>query len=117
MWVGWLIVLNGIVPLFFLQHTEAYVILAVFMLAGLIGSMVFAWRGFTRLMGLMHVVWLPMLVFLSVRLASIPTGSRLNLWIRSILLCNGCSLIIDITDVVRYALGDRDAQIVLKDGG
>ena len=113
-WVGWLIILNGVLPFFFLQHLEAYVILVVFLLAGLIGTMLFKWRGFTRLMGLMHFVWFPLIFFLHPRLTFIPTDSWLSVWIRLTMLCNQCSLVIDVVDVIRYVLGDRGVQIVLE---
>ncbi|MCP4398094.1 MAG: hypothetical protein GY801_12455 [bacterium] len=116
-WVGWLMVLNGIMPFFFLPHQEAYAILLLFLLAGLIGGQLFKRYGFTRLMGLMHFVWFPLIFFLDARLAFIPIGSCLSIWIHLTLLCNQCSLVIDVIDVSRYALGERGVQIVLEDEG
>jgi CBS domain-containing protein len=33
-------------------------------------------------------------------------------WILAVLVVNGVSVVIDVTDVARYCLGDRDPQVM-----
>ena len=63
--------------------------------------------GFTRILGLGHLPWLPLLAWLVFRLESIPAEDVFGLWIRGVLLINSVSLLLDVADVVRYAIGDR----------
>ena len=71
-WVAVLVAANGLGSLFFLGRLEAQVVL----ISMLVGGMLMTWLtgrfGFTRIVGLGHVVWLPMLVFLVGRLGEIP---------------------------------------------
>lgn len=63
--------------------------------------------GFTRILGLGRLPWLPLLVWLAFRLENIPAEDVFGLWIRGVMLINSVSLLLDGADVVRYASGDR----------
>ncbi|MEE9211920.1 MAG: hypothetical protein V3U29_04625, partial [Phycisphaeraceae bacterium] len=67
--------------------------------------------GFTRLLGLGHVLWVPMLWFLWGRLGQIPADEAFGLWIRVLMILNAISLVIDAVDVIRYITGDRKATV------
>ena len=67
--------------------------------------------GFSRILGLGHILWVPLVVFLFVRLGSIPADDAFGIWIRVLLLLNGISLVIDTKDVVRYLGGDRKETV------
>jgi len=41
----------------------------------------------------------------------VPSGLFRN-WILAVLVVDGISVVIDVTDVARYLLGDRDPQVV-----
>ena len=110
-WTGMLVAANGIVPLFFLGRGEARVVLLSFLvsLALMVGTS--EKFGFTRLLGLAHVVWLPLIVYLWARMGAHPAVEAFGAWIRLVMLLNTAALIMDAADVVRYLRGDR-AEIV-----
>ncbi len=111
LWVGLLIAFNGILPLAFIAHRAAQLVLVVFMLGGLLMVALTAASGFTRLLGLGHVLWIPLVGYLFWNLSDFPTNEPLGWWIRGLLVVNSISLLIDVTDVVRYACGER-AELV-----
>ena len=67
-------------------------------------------QGFTRLLGLMHFFWIPLLIYFWTLLPEIPANGFLGIWIRSVICLNGISLVIDTVDVIRYIAGDRAPQ-------
>ena len=107
LWVGLLIIVNGIVPLFFLGRVEAQATLGIFLAGGLLMMALTALSGFSRLLGAGHFLWFILLGLLWTRLDQIPADDFFGLWIRALMLINAISLIIDVTDIVRYALGDH----------
>lgn len=107
LWVLLLVVVNAGVPLFFLGRPEARLALITLMVAALIMSVVTRYAGFTRLLGLGHFVWFPLLAYLWTRLGDIPPQGFYGLWLRVLMAVNAASLVIDVTDVARYLAGDR----------
>ncbi len=107
LWVGMLIGANLVAPLFFLEHFEARVTL----LAGLLGMALMTALtgrfGFSRIVGLGHVAWLPLLAFLVGSLAVVPATAGFGLWLRTVIVLDAISLAIDAVDVVRFLRGDR----------
>lgn len=110
-WVGLLGVVNLVVPLFYVGRPEARLVLIAFAVAALIMWMLAGLDGFTRLLGLGHFVWFPLLYFLWHRLPEIPAADLYGLWVRALIGLNGLSLLLDVTDVIRYLAGDR-AEVV-----
>lgn len=106
-WVGWLMVVNLLVPLFFLTHIEARVVLAVFAAAGMIMGFLTGRFGFTRLLGLGHFVWFPLLFWLWGRVGAVPPQEAFGLWLRILMATNALSLLLDVADVGRYLAGER----------
>lgn len=116
LWVGLLMLVNGVLPLFFLQTLEARVVLAGMMAGAALQMAIFGARGFVRLLGLGHlVVWIPMLLWLGARLGEIGTDGALGQWLAAVIVVDGLSLIIDATDVVRYARGERTPSLTFED--
>ena len=106
LWLGVLVLLNGIVPLAYLERPEAWVTLLVF-LTGANALLVIHWfLGFVRLMGIGHFGWFALIPWLGVRLDSVEDGSLFAVWIVAVILVNAISLVIDVSDVVRYARGE-----------
>ena len=107
LWVGMLIAANLIAPLFFLEHLEARVTLA----AGLLGmglmSALTGRFGFSRIVGLGHAAWLPLLAYLVSSLTEVPASTGLGLWLRSVIVLDAVSLVFDAVDAVRFLRGDR----------
>ena len=65
LWIGLLVAANLIGPLYFLNTLEGKVVLAGFALGMLFQNVIFARKGFVRLLGLGHFHWLPMLAWIS----------------------------------------------------
>ena len=107
LWVGMLIGANIVAPLFFLGHVEAQATLA----AGLIGMTLMTALtgrfGFSRIVGLGHVAWLPLLAFLVGGVAEVPATTGFGLWLRTVIVLDAISLVFDAVDAVRFLRGDR----------
>ncbi len=107
LWVGMLIGANIVAPLLFLGHIEAPVTLA----AGLVGmalmTVLTGRFGFSRIVGLGHVAWLPLLAFLVGSGSQAPATTGFGLWLRSVIVLDSISLVLDVADAVRFLRGDR----------
>lgn len=107
LWVMLLVGANIVVPLLFLRRLEAQVVLGTSLASIMLMTFLTARFGFTRVVGLGHILWVPMLVFLFARLGDIPASDAFGIWIRALFVLNGLSLGLDAADVVRYAAGER----------
>ncbi len=107
LWVGLLVIFNMIIPLFFLERLEAQVVLAAIMAIMLLMTLITATTGFSRLMGLGHIFWIPLLYFLWMSLDQIPPDDGFGVWVRALMAINATSLVIDAVDVFRYLAGER----------
>ncbi len=111
LWLMLLVTANAVGPLFFLQHVEAWVVLVMFLASISLMTFLTARFGFTRIVGLGHILWVPMLAFLFTRLGDIPASDAFGIWIRTLFVLNGISLVIDTADAIRYISGDREETI------
>ena len=59
-----------------------------------------AMTGFTRLLGLGHVLWFPLLFFLWGGLGEILSTDWFGLWLRGLMLVNAISLVFDVIEVL-----------------
>ena len=107
LWVGLLVIFNMIIPLFFLERLEAQVVLAAIMASMLLMTLITSTTGFTRLLGLGHIFWIPLLYFLCISLDQIPPDDGFGVWVRALMVINATSLVVDIVDVFRYLAGER----------
>ncbi len=107
LWLFLLVAANGVAPLFVLQRVEAQAVLAAMMIGAMLMSLLTARFGFTRILGLGHILWIPLVGWLAFRLGQIPADDAFGMWIRGVMLLNTVSLVIDTADVVRFAAGDR----------
>ncbi|MBN4054770.1 hypothetical protein JYT87_03585 [Nitrospira defluvii] len=107
MWLMLLVGANMVIPFFFLDRLEAQVALGTIMLSIMLMTAITHFTGFTRLLGLGHVFWFPMLYFFWTRLSQIPADDFFGIWLRALMVINAVSLVIDVADVVRYITGDR----------
>ncbi len=107
LWLLVLVVANFVVPLFFLGRLEAQVVAGVALANLAVMTLLTALAGFTRLLGLGHILWAPLVYFLWTRLGQIPAQGFFGLWIRGLMTLNAASLLIDAVDVGRYIAGDR----------
>jgi hypothetical protein len=115
-WIALLTLVNGVAPLIFIGSVEGRVVLISFLIAFAIELAMFVRLGFVRLLGAVHLaVWIPMLIWLWPRAALAGTGSLYGRWLAAVVLVDLLSLLIDATDVVRYAFGDREPTLTLEE--
>ena len=107
LWVGLLVIFNMIIPLFFLDRLEAQVVLATIIASMALMTLITATTGFSRLLGLGHIFWIPLLYFLWMSLDQIPPDDGFGVWVRALMVINATSLVIDAVDVFRYLAGER----------
>lgn len=107
LWVALLATAN-LASVLFLPRIEAVIVLAAMMLGGMIQAAIFSRMGFVRLLGIGHVLWIPMLTWLWSGRSPMDAGSAFGTWILILSTLNALSLVIDATDVLRYAAGDRE---------
>ena len=105
-WIILLLLLNMVVPLFILSTVEGQLVLGAAMAGALTQMVIFASKGFVRLLGIGHIYWVPLLVWLWTRLDG-AADSPFRLWMVAVIVLNGVSLIIDGRDVARYIGGER----------
>ncbi len=113
-WLMLLMAVNLLAPILYIQRSEARIVLLTFLASFLVMVLITGASGFTRLLGLGHVLWVPLLFFLFSRLDSIPVGGSYSAWIRSVIALNSISLVLDLIDVVRFARGERSEIVFVK---
>ena len=106
-WVAGLMGLNMVGPLFFIQTPEAQAVLAATLAGAIFMMFLFSRYGFVRLLGLGHIFWVPLVVWLWGRFSEIGLNTTFGIWLTSVLVVNILSLIIDLIDVSLYIRGDR----------
>lgn len=111
LWVMLLVAANVVAPLFFLHHVEAQVVLGTIVASMALMTLLTSQFGFTRIVGLGHVLWVPMLAYLYTKLGHIPATDTFGIWIRALFVLNGLSLVLDAADAVRYFMGDRQEAV------
>ena len=111
LWLMLLLAANLVAPLFFLDSTEAQVVLLAFVASFGVMTLLTGLTGFTRLLGMSHVFWIPMIIWFWTRLDQIPSDDAFGVWIRVLIAVNMISLLIDAVDVVRYLAGDREETV------
>ena len=111
LWMMLLVAANAVAPLFLLQHVEARVVLLTFLASISLMTFLTARFGFTRILGLAHIVWIPMLAFLFTRLGDIPASDAVGIWLRTLFVVDGISLAIDTADAIRFISGDREETV------
>ncbi len=114
-WLGLLVTVNVAGPIYFFEALEAKVVLAAFLASAALMAAIFATKGFVRLLGIGHILWIPMVPWLWTRLDQVETGSLIGYWMIAVVAVNGISLIIDAVDVVRYVAGDREPYQTVAD--
>ncbi len=113
-WMGLLIGVNIVIPLYFIMTLEAKVVLAAMLCGIMIMTAVFGAKGFVRLLGIGHIAWVPMIPWLIMRLDNTSFESFFGFWLAAIIVLNFLSLIIDGIDVMRYIRGEREPYLMLN---
>jgi len=111
LWVVALVGANIVAPLFFLQHLEAQLTLAAGLLGLALMSALTGRFGFSRIVGLGHIAWLPLVVILLNSVGDTTASSPFGLWIRTVIVLDLISLAFDFVDAVRFYRGDRAEMV------
>jgi hypothetical protein len=107
-WVGMLAMINMVGGLVYIRTMEGQLALGGLMLGFLVMWGIYAKKGFVRLLGLGHLIaWPPLMIWYAKVIYEGKTEGAFESWLLLVLVVNGISLIIDLVDVVRYSLGDR----------
>ncbi len=113
-WLGVLVAANIVIPFFFIHTLEAQVVSATAIVGLVIMSVIFSEKGFVRLMGIGHIGWLPLVIWLWTRLDHAPADSTFGYWLMAVIVLDSLSLIIDTIDVLRYVKGERTPVLALN---
>ena len=74
LWLATLVGANGVAPFFFLEHVEARVTIAALLISMTLMTVLTARFGFSRILGLGHVAWLPLLAYLVASATEVPAS-------------------------------------------
>jgi hypothetical protein len=107
LWVLALVGANIVAPLFFLTQIEAQFTLAAGLLGLALMSALTGRFGFSRIVGLGHIAWLPLIALLLGSVAETSATTPFGFWIRSVIVLDLVSLAFDFADAVRFYRGDR----------
>ena len=112
-WISLLLVTNMLVPLVVITTAEGQLVLVSALAGAATQLLIFRVKGFVRLLGVGHVYWLPLLPWLAIRLEGSSGWEMFSLWILSVIVLNGVSLVIDVRDVWRYVAGERTPHLTV----
>jgi hypothetical protein len=106
-WGAWLVAVNA-ACLLFIQHIEAQMTLGAVGVAVIAQALIYQRKGFIRLLGVTHVLWVPMLTWIALRLDTLPKEeAAFHVWLITLIATNAVSLAIDAWDATRFVLGER----------
>ena len=106
-WAFFILAVNGLGPLFFLDESVAIVILVSTVVSAAVGFILVSVQGFTKLVGLMHAPWVPALVLqLMVFFNESPEGAFAK-WLLATIFISAVSLAIDTVDVILFLKGNK----------
>jgi hypothetical protein len=106
-WGAWLVAVNA-ACLLFIQHIEAQVTLGAVGVAVLAQALIYQRKRFIRLLGVTHVLWVPMLAWIALRLDTLPKEeTAFHAWLITLIATNAVSLAIDAWDATRFVRGER----------
>ncbi len=113
-WMGLLVAVNMVIPLYYIHTREAKVVLIAAMFGLMIMMAIFGAKGFVRLLGIGHITWVPMLPWLWTRLDDTSFGSFFGYWLIAVIVLDSLSLIVDVVDIQRYIKGERTPHLALN---
>lgn len=114
-WLWYLNILY-LLALLFLPRTEAVWALTAYLAVGpLIVIMIVLQRGLTRLSGLIHLPWVPLVAYLGLRLFTEQLGPQIGpeddlvcwVWLQLIFWSTLTCITLDVVDVLRWFRGER----------
>ena len=107
-WIGIMVGIHIAAIPFAFKDRRPRIMVIVMILNAIFMSALFNRYGYTRILGLSHVIfWTPLLAYLWKTRNANPDRIRLRRFNRFSMAVIFISLIIDYVDVIRYVLGDR----------
>jgi hypothetical protein len=106
LWCVWLVGVNAMC-LYFITHLEAQIVLAVSGISVMAFTLIYQRIGFTRVLGSIHVLWVPMFAWMATRIDANMSEPPLACWLVLLLATNMISLVVDAIDTVRFLRGER----------
>ncbi len=106
LWCVWLVGVNA-ACLLYITHVEAQAVLLVTAIAVSAQALIYGRIGFTRILGAVHLMWVPMFAWFATRAGSIASDPGLAHWIVLLFATNTVSLIVDAVDSIRFLRGER----------
>ena len=107
-WIGCLIGVHVLAVPFAIKDWRPRIMIIVMILNGVFMSALFNAYGYTRILGLSHVIfWTPLLAYLWKSRKVHPERIWTGRFIRISMVVIFVSLLVDYVDVIRYVLGDR----------
>jgi len=110
-WVGILMLFNIVIPIFYLGTIEGQVIAFAFVMGAMTQMLIFGRLGYVRLMGIGHIFWLPLVIWLGLNWEKYSGTGFSEIFIGGVILVDSISLIIDAYLVMRYFAGDREPTV------
>lgn len=99
LWIGVLVLVNLFAFVYWNQVLAKWIV-GIFLFQGVIMMVLYSFYGYEKILGLAHVFWLPLLLYILVNIGAF-TGSFYSYLI--VLLCvNALSVVFDILDVITY---------------
>ncbi len=117
LWVGILMALNMMGPLFFIHTLEAQAVLISTLAGAMLMMFLFSRYGFVRLLGLGHIFWVPLVIWLGLRIPDLTLDTPFAIWLILVVGFNCLSLVMDVLDVSLYIMGDRKPLAGISAGG
>ena len=71
-WLAFLMIVNGLGAIVFIKSTEGVLVILAATVGAVIQVVIFSSKGFVRLLGIGHLPWIPLVLWLWSRLDQIP---------------------------------------------
>ncbi len=113
-WVGILMIANMVMPVFFIETLEAQVVLGAMIGGAAFQMAIFKMKGFVRLLGIGHILWVPLVIWLALGFKPEQLASPFGIWVAAVMILDSVSLMIDGVDVARYIKGERTPSLTLE---
>ncbi len=98
-WLFFLMIIN-VASLGFWHEPLAKIIFITFMISAMLMMGLYSQFGFEKILGLGHILWVPLLVYVLIQFPTVETFFKIYLIVLSISIA--ISLLFDITDVWKY---------------
>ncbi len=111
LWQVWLLIMmivNGVLPFFYLAELAAIITLIGMFSGAFLGLVLVHLHGFTKLLGLMHLPWVPMIAAQIGLYPGFNSASNYSLWLTVAILITAISLVIDAIDVAAFFRTKKD---------